>query len=84
MFHQNEDQIISDLLISEKFKDLEIKLNKNDIKKIKSMIDKSIDKLNTYRAKEGKAIVKDLKKSVSRIDNCINEISSFESSRIKR
>ena len=47
------------------------------------MIDKSIDKLNTYRAKEGKAIVKDLKKSVSRIDNCINEISSFESSRIK-
>jgi len=82
-FDINESQIISDLLISEKFKDLEIKLNKNDIKKIKSMIDKSIDKLNTYRAKEGKAIVKDLKKSVSRIDNCINEISSFESSRIK-
>ena len=82
-FDINESQIISDLLISEKFKDLEIKLNKNDIKKIKSMIDKSIDKLNTYRAKEGKAIVKDLKKSVSRIDSCINEISSFESSRIK-
>ena len=82
-FDINESQIISDLLISEKFKDLEIKFNKNDIKKIKSMIDKSIDKLNTYRAKEGKAIVKDLKKSVSRIDNCINEISSFESSRIK-
>ena len=82
-FDINESQIISDLLISEKFKDLEIKLNKNDIKKIKSIIDKSIDNLNTYRAKEGKAIVKDLKKSVSRIDNCINEISSFESSRIK-
>ena len=82
-FDINESQIISDLLISEKFKDLEIKLNKNDMKKIKSMIDKSIDKLNTYRAKEGKAIVKDLKKSVSRIDSCINEISSFESSRIK-
>ncbi len=82
-FDINESQIISDLLISEKFKDLEIKLNKNDIKKIKSIIDKSIDKLNTYRAKEGKAIVKDLKKSVSRIDSCINEISSFESSRIK-
>ena len=82
-FDINESQIISDLLISEKFKDLEIKLNKNDIKKIKSMIDKSIDKLNNYRAKEGKAIVKDLKKSVSRIDSCINEISSFESSRIK-
>ena len=82
-FDINESQIISDLLISEKFKDLEIKLNKNDIKKIKSMIDKSIDRLNTYRAKEGKAIVKDLKKSVSRINSCINEISSFESSRIK-
>ena len=82
-FDINESQIISDLLISEKFKDLEIKLNKNDIKKIKSIIDKSIDNLNTYRAKEGKAIVKDLKKSVSRIDSCINEISSFESSRIK-
>ena len=82
-FDINESQIISDLLISEKFQDLEVKLNKNDVEKIKSMIDKSIDKLNTYRAKEGKAIVKDLKKSVSRIDNCINEISSFESSRIK-
>ena len=82
-FDINESQIISDLLISEKFKDLEIKLNKNDIKKIKSIIDKSIDKLNTYRAKEGRAIVKDLKKSVSRINSCINEISSLESSRIK-
>ena len=82
-FDINESQIISDLLISEKFKDLEIKLNKNDIKKIKSIIDKSIDKLNTYRAKEGKAIVKDLKKSVSRINSCINKISSLESSRIK-
>ena len=82
-FDINESQIISDLLISEKFKDIEIKLNKNDIKKIKSIIDKSIDKLNTYRAKEGKAIVKDLKKSVSRIDSYINKISSFESSRIK-
>ena len=82
-FDINESQIISDLLISEKFQDLEIKLNKNDIKKIKSMVDRSIEKLNTYRAKEGKAIVKDLKKSISRIDSCINEISSFESSRIK-
>lgn len=82
-FDINESQIISDLLISEKFQDFEIKLNKNDIKKIKSMVDRSIEKLNTYRAKEGKAIVKDLKKSISRIDSCINEISSFESSRIK-
>jgi uncharacterized protein (TIGR00255 family) len=82
-FDINESQIISDLLISEKFQDLEIKLNKNDIKKIKSMVDRSIEKLDTYRAKEGKAIVKDLKKSISRIDSCINEISSFESSRIK-
>ncbi len=82
-FDINESQIISDLLISEKFQDLEIKLNKNDIKKIKSMVDRSIEKLNNYRIKEGKAIVKDLKKSISRIDSCINEISSFESSRIK-
>ena len=82
-FDINESQIISDLLISEKFQDLEVKLNKNDVEKIKSMIDKSIEKLNTYRVKEGKAIVKDLKKSVSRIDSCIKEISSIESSRIK-
>ena len=82
-FDINESQIISNLLISEKFQDLEIKLNKNDIKKIKSIIDKSIDKLNTYRAKEGKAIVKDLKKSVSKIDRYIKEITSIESSRIK-
>ena len=82
-FDINESQIISDLLISEKFQDLEIKLNKNDIKKIKSMVDRSIEKLNNYRIKEGKAIVKDLKKSISRIDSYIKEISSIESSRIK-
>lgn len=82
-FDINESQIISDLLISEKFKDLEIKLNKNDIKKIKSMVDMSIKKLNNYRIKEGKAIVKDLKKSISKIDRYIKEITSIESSRIK-
>jgi uncharacterized protein (TIGR00255 family) len=82
-FDINESQIISDLLISEKFQDLEIKLNKNDIKEIKSMADRSIEKLNNYRIKEGKAIVKDLKKSISRIDSYIKEITSIESSRIK-
>ena len=82
-FDINESQIISDLLISEKFQDLEIKLNKNDIKKIKSMVDMSIEKLNNYRIKEGKAIVKDLKKSISKIDRYIKEITSIESSRIK-
>ena len=82
-FDINESQIISDLLISEKFQDLEIKLNKNDIKKIKSMVDRSIEKLNNYRIKEGKAIVKDLKKSISRIDSYIKEITSIESSRIR-
>ena len=82
-FDINESQIISDLLISEKFQDLEIKLNKNDIKKIKSMVDRSIEKLNNYRIKEGKAIVKDLKKSISRIDSYIKEINSIESSRIR-
>ena len=82
-FDINESQIISNLLISEKFQDLEIKLNKNDIKKIKSMVDMSIEKLNNYRIKEGKAIVKDLKKSISKIDRYIKEITSIESSRIK-
>tara|TARA_B000000477_G_scaffold58774_1_gene49473 strand:- start:8 stop:862 length:855 start_codon:yes stop_codon:yes gene_type:complete len=82
-FDINESQIISNLLISEKFQDLEIKLNKNDIKKIKSMVDMSIEKLNNYRVKEGKAIVKDLKKSISKIDRYIKEITSIESSRIK-
>lgn len=82
-FDINESQIISNLLISEKFQDLEIKLNKNDIKKIKSMVDTSIEKLNNYRIKEGKAIVKDLKKSISKIDSFIKEITSIESSRIR-
>ena len=82
-FDINESQIISNLLISEKFQDIEIKLNKNDIKKIKSMVDTSIEKLNNYRIKEGKAIVKDLKKSISKIDRYIKEITSIESSRIK-
>jgi uncharacterized protein (TIGR00255 family) len=82
-FDINESQIISNLLISEKFQDLEIEFNKDDIKKIKSMIDNSIKKLNTYRIKEGKATVKDLKKSVLRIESYIKEISSIESLRIK-
>ena len=82
-FDINESQIISNLLISEKFQDLEIKLNKNDIKKIESMVDTSIEKLNNYRIKEGKAIVKDLKKSISKIDSFIKEITSIESSRIR-
>tara|TARA_E500000081_G_scaffold131747_1_gene142239 strand:- start:760 stop:1227 length:468 start_codon:yes stop_codon:yes gene_type:complete len=47
------------------------------------MVDRSIEKLNNYRIKEGKVIVKDLKKSVSRIDSYIKEITSIESSRIK-
>ncbi len=82
-FDIDESQIISNLLINEKFQDLEIKLNKNAIKNIKSIVDLSIEKLNNYRIKEGKAIVKDLKKSVSKIDNYIKEITSIESSRIK-
>ena len=80
-FDINESQIISNLLISEKFQDLEIKLNKNDIKKIKSMVDTSIEKLNNYRIKEGKAIVKDLKKSISKIDRYIKEITSIEATK---
>ena len=82
-FDINESQIISSLLSSDKVTDSEIKLNKNDKKRVKLMIDKSIEELNKYRIKEGKAISKDLKKSVSKIDNYIKKIISIEPSRIK-
>ena len=82
-FDINESQIISSLLSSDRIKDSEIKLNKNDKKRVKLMIDKSIEELNKYRIKEGKAISKDLKKSVSKIDNYIKKITSIEPSRIK-
>ena len=82
-FDINESQIISSLLSSEKVTESKIKLNKNDKKRVKLMIDKSIDELNKYRIKEGEAISKDLKKSVSKIDNYINKITSIEPSRIK-
>ena len=82
-FDINESQIISSLLSSDKVTDSEIKLNKNDKKRVKLMIDKSIEELNKYRIKEGEAISKDLKKSVSKIDNYINKIISIEPSRIK-
>ena len=82
-FDINESQIISSLLSSDKVTESEIKLNKNDKKRVKLMIDKSIDELNKYRIKEGEAISKDLKKSVSKIDNYINKITSIEPSRIK-
>jgi len=82
-FDINESQIISSLLSSDKVTDSEIKLNKNDKKRVKLMIDKSIEELNKYRIKEGEAISKDLKKSVSKIDNYIKKIISIEPSRIK-
>ena len=82
-FNINESQIISSLLSSDKVTDSEIKLNKNDKKRVKLMIDKSIEELNKYRIKEGEAISKDLKKSVSKIDNYIKKIISIEPSRIK-
>jgi len=82
-FDINESQIISSLLSSDKVTESEIKLNKNDKKRVKLMIDKSIEELNKYRIKEGEAISKDLKKSVSKIDNYIKNIISIEPSRIK-
>ena len=82
-FDINESQIISSLLSGEKVTESKIKLNKNDKKRVKLMIDKSIEELNNYRIKEGEAISKDLKKSVSKIDNYINKITSIEPSRIK-
>ena len=82
-FDINESQIISSLLSGEKVTESEIKLNKNDKKRVKLMIDKSIEELNKYRIKEGEAISKDLKKSVSKIDNYIKKIISIEPSRIK-
>ena len=82
-FDINESQIISSLLSGEKVTESKIKLNKNDKKRVKLMIDKSIEELNKYRIKEGEAISKDLKKSVSKIDNYIKKIISIEPSRIK-
>tara|TARA_A100000164_G_scaffold333499_1_gene324098 strand:- start:281 stop:1135 length:855 start_codon:yes stop_codon:yes gene_type:complete len=82
-FDINESQIISSLLSSDRIKDSEIKLNKNDKKRVKLMIDKSIEELNKYRIREGEVISKDLKKSISKIDNYIKKITSIEPSRIK-
>jgi len=82
-FDINESQIISYLFSSDKVIESEIKLNKNDKKKIKLLIDKCIEELNKYRIKEGKAISKDLKKSISKIDSYIKKIISIEPSRIK-
>ena len=82
-FDINESQIISYLFSSDKVIESEIKLNKNDKKKIKLLIDKCIEKLNKYRIKEGKAISKDLKRSISKIDSYIKKIISIEPSRIK-
>ena len=82
-FDINESQIISYLFSSDKVIESEIKLNKNDKKKIKLLIDKCIEELNKYRIKEGKAISKDLKRSISKIDSYIKKIISIEPSRIK-
>ena len=72
-FDINESQIISYLFSSDKVIESEIKLNKNDKKKIKLLIDKCIEELNKYRIKEGKAISKDLKRSISKIDSYIKK-----------
>ena len=82
-FEVNESDIISNLFTNYKLLSSDINISKNEKKKVKEVIDKSINKLIRYRLKEGKAIEQDLKKSVLKLENYIKKISSFESLRIK-
>ena len=82
-FEVNESDIISNLFTNYKLLSYDINISKNEKKKVKEVIDKSIKKLIRYRLKEGKAIEQDLKKSVLKLENYIKKISSFESLRIK-
>lgn len=82
-FNINESDIISNLLTNSNLPSYDIKLNKNEKKKVKKMIDSSIDKLDRYRLNEGKAIEKDLRKSISKLEIYIKKIKSVESLRIK-
>ena len=82
-FNINESDLISNLLTNSNLPSYDIKLNKNEKKKVKKMIDSSIDKLDRYRLNEGKAIEKDLRKSISKLEIYIKKINSVESLRIK-
>tara|TARA_B100000989_G_scaffold159362_1_gene118976 strand:- start:3326 stop:4168 length:843 start_codon:yes stop_codon:yes gene_type:complete len=82
-FNINESDLISNLLTNSNLPSYDIKLNKNEKKKVKKMIDSSIDKLDRYRLNEGKAIEKDLRKSISKLEIYIKKIKSVESLRIK-
>jgi len=82
-FNINESDIISNLLTNSNLPSYDIKLNKNEKKKVKKMIDSSINKLDRYRLNEGKAIEKDLRKSISKLEIYIKKIKSVESLRIK-
>ena len=82
-FNINESDIISNLLTNSNLPSYDIKLNKNEKKKVKKMIDSSINKLDRYRLNEGKAIEKDLRKSISKLEIYIKKINSVESLRIK-
>lgn len=82
-FNINESDLISNLLTNSNLPSYDIKLNKNEKKKVKKMIDSSINKLDRYRLNEGKAIEKDLRKSISKLEIYIKKINSVESLRIK-
>ncbi len=82
-FNINESDLISNLLTNSNLPSYDIKLNKNEKKKVKKMIDSSINKLDRYRLNEGKAIEKDLRKSISKLEIYIKKIKSVESLRIK-
>ena len=82
-FKIDESQIISNLLSGNTYVNSNITFNKSEEKKIKTLLDKVIQKQLTYRKIEGKAIGNDLSKSVSKINSYINKTISLESNRVE-
>ncbi|MDG2475911.1 MAG: DUF1732 domain-containing protein [Flavobacteriaceae bacterium] len=82
-FEIDESLIISNLLNDSKYLNSSISFKKNDQKKVKTLIDNTIQELIKYRSIEGKAMGKDLKKSISKLDSYIKKIISIDSTRIK-
>ena len=82
-FKIDESQIISNLLSGNTYVNSNITFNKSEEKKIKTLLDKVIQKQLTYRKIEGKAIGNDLSKSVSKINSYINKTIYLESNRVE-
>ena len=82
-FKIDESQIISNLLSRNTYVNSNITFNKSEEKKIKTLLDKVIQKQLTYRKIEGKAIGDDLSKSVSKINSYIIKTISLESNRVE-